>query len=57
MKIAFLELQPWEDKYLRGRVDGAHEITALPEALERILDTTAENIAAFAAGAAKNVVR
>ena len=27
------------------------------EALERILDTTAENIAAFAAGAAKNVVR
>jgi D-lactate dehydrogenase len=27
------------------------------EALERILDTTAENITAFAAGAAKNVVR
>jgi D-lactate dehydrogenase len=27
------------------------------EALERILDTTADNIAAFAAGAAKNVVR
>ena len=27
------------------------------EALERILDTTAENIAAFAAGTAKNVVR
>jgi D-lactate dehydrogenase len=27
------------------------------EALERILDTTAENIAAFAAGAAKNAVR
>jgi D-lactate dehydrogenase len=27
------------------------------EALERILDTTAENIATFAAGAAKNVVR
>jgi D-lactate dehydrogenase len=30
VKIAFLELQPWEEKYLRGRVDGAHGIVALP---------------------------
>jgi D-lactate dehydrogenase len=34
MKIAILELQPWEEKYLRGRVDGAHEIVALPGVLE-----------------------
>ncbi len=34
MKIAFLELQSWEEKYLRGRVDGTHEIVALPGVLE-----------------------
>jgi D-lactate dehydrogenase len=34
MKIAILELQPWEEKYLRGRVDGTHEIVVLPEVLE-----------------------
>lgn len=34
MKIAILELQPWEEKYLRERVDGAHEIVALPGVLE-----------------------
>ena len=34
MKIAFLELQDWEEKYLRGRVDGAHEVMAFREVLE-----------------------
>src|SRR5579862_3680190 len=34
MKLAFLELQPWEEKYLRGRVDGTHEIIALSGVLE-----------------------
>jgi D-lactate dehydrogenase len=34
MKIAFLELQPWEEKYLRGRADGTQEIIALPGVLE-----------------------
>jgi D-lactate dehydrogenase len=34
MKVVLLELQPWEEKYLRGRVDGAHEIVALPGVLE-----------------------
>jgi D-lactate dehydrogenase len=34
MKIAFLELQPWEEKYLRGRMDGTNEIIALRGILE-----------------------
>lgn len=34
MKIAILELQPWEEKYLRGRLDGAHEILAVMGVLE-----------------------
>ena len=34
MKIAFLELQDWEEKYLRTRVDGAHEVMAFREVLE-----------------------
>jgi D-lactate dehydrogenase len=34
MKIAFFELQPWEEKYLRGRVDGKHEIVASHEVLD-----------------------
>jgi D-lactate dehydrogenase len=34
MKIAFLELQPWEEKYLRGRLDGANEILSLHGVLE-----------------------
>jgi D-lactate dehydrogenase len=34
VKIAFLELHPWEEKYLGGRVDGVHEIVALPGVLE-----------------------
>lgn len=34
MKIALLELQPWEEKFLRGRVDGTHAIVALPGVLE-----------------------
>ena len=34
MKLAFLELQDWEQKYLRGRIDGAHELVALREVLE-----------------------
>ena len=34
MRIAFLELQPWEEKYLRERLDGSHEIVALHEALD-----------------------
>jgi hypothetical protein len=29
MKIAFLELQDWEEKYLRKRVDGAHEVMTI----------------------------
>jgi D-lactate dehydrogenase len=34
MKLAFLELQGWEEKYLRGRVDGAHELVAIRDVLE-----------------------
>jgi D-lactate dehydrogenase len=34
MKIAFLELQDWEEKYLRGWVAGAHEVTAFRGVLE-----------------------
>jgi D-lactate dehydrogenase len=34
MKIAFFELQPWEEKYLRGRVDGKHEIVVSHEVLD-----------------------
>jgi D-lactate dehydrogenase len=34
MKLAFLELQAWEEKYLRGRLDGAHEVVAFREVLE-----------------------
>ena len=34
MKIAFLELHDWEEKYLRGRVDHAHELVAFREVLE-----------------------
>jgi len=34
LKLAFLELQDWEQKYLRGRIDGAHELVALREVLE-----------------------
>jgi D-lactate dehydrogenase len=34
MKIALLELHDWEEKYLRGRVDGVHEIVSLPGVLE-----------------------
>src|SRR5437879_5802385 len=34
MRLAFLELQAWEEKYLRGRVDGAHDVVALREVLE-----------------------
>jgi D-lactate dehydrogenase len=34
MKIAFLELQPWEEKYLRARMDGKYEIVVVPEVLE-----------------------
>ena len=34
MKLAFLELQAWEEKYLRGRLDRAHEVVALREVLE-----------------------
>ena len=26
MRIAFLELQPWEEKYLRERLDRQHEV-------------------------------
>src|SRR5664280_604284 len=34
MKIAFFELHDWEEKYLRERVDGAHEVVAIREVLE-----------------------
>src|SRR5258708_21947665 len=34
MKIAFLELHDWEEKYLRGRVDSTHELVAFRGALE-----------------------
>ena len=34
MKIAFLELHDWEEKYLRGRVDQAHELVVFREVLE-----------------------
>lgn len=34
MKIAFFELHDWEEKYLRKRVDGAHEVVAFREVLE-----------------------
>jgi D-lactate dehydrogenase len=34
MKLAFLELQAWEEKYLRGRLAGAHEVVAFREVLE-----------------------
>ena len=34
MKIAFLELHDWEEKYLRKRLDGAHEMVVLREVLE-----------------------
>lgn len=34
MKIAFLELHDWEEKYLRGRVDSAHELAAFRDVLE-----------------------
>src|SRR5882762_3286693 len=34
MKLAFFELQPWEEKYLRGRVDGKHEIIAFQDVIE-----------------------
>src|SRR5947207_1900432 len=34
MKIAFLELHDWEEKYLRGRVDLGHELVTFREMLE-----------------------
>lgn len=34
MKIAFLELHDWEEKYLRERVDGGHQITVFRGVLE-----------------------
>jgi D-lactate dehydrogenase len=34
MKIAFLELHEWEEKYLRDRIDGRHQIVTLPGVLE-----------------------
>ncbi|HTS16537.1 MAG TPA: hydroxyacid dehydrogenase [Verrucomicrobiae bacterium] len=34
MKIAFLELQPWEEGYLRKHIDGTHEIVSIHEVLE-----------------------
>jgi D-lactate dehydrogenase len=34
MRIAFLELQAWEEAYLRKRVDGAHEVVTFREVLE-----------------------
>ena len=34
MQIAFLELQAWEETYLRKRVDGAHGVVALRDVLE-----------------------
>jgi D-lactate dehydrogenase len=34
MKIAFFELHDWEEKYLRGRVDHAHELVAFREVLD-----------------------
>lgn len=34
MKIAFLELHDWEEEYLRGRLDHAHELVAFREVLE-----------------------
>jgi len=34
MKIAFLEIHDWEEKYLRGCVDRAHELVVFLEALE-----------------------
>jgi D-lactate dehydrogenase len=34
MKIAFLELHEWEEKYLRERVDGAHQITVFRGVVE-----------------------
>lgn len=33
MKIAIFELHEWEEKYLRDRVDGAHEVTVFREVL------------------------
>ena len=33
MKVAFLELQDWEEKYLRKRMDGAHEVMTIRGAL------------------------
>jgi len=34
MKIVFLELHDWEEKYLRGRLDQAHELVIFREVLE-----------------------
>jgi D-lactate dehydrogenase len=34
MKIAFLELHEWEEKYLRQRLDRAHEMVVIREVLE-----------------------
>src|ERR1017187_10176860 len=34
MKIAFLELHDWEEKYLRERMDHAHDLLAFREVLE-----------------------
>ena len=33
MKIAFLELHDWEEKYLRGKIDPVHEVAVFREAL------------------------
>ena len=34
MKLAFLELHDWEEKFVRERLDGVHEVVAIREVLE-----------------------